>query len=108
MKTSNALSIRGSFEILETTKRSQTAALALEVGEATSDQPNRHPESDQVLIVLEGELAGEIGGEKLPLKVGDSVIVKANTPHRFVNSGKARAVAFSVYAPPAYPPGTKE
>lgn len=108
MKTSNVLSIRTSFEVLETTDRSQTAALALEAGEATSEKPNRHPESDQVLVVLTGELVGEIGGEKLPLKAGDSVIVKANTPHRFVNSGQARAVAFSVYAPPAYPPGTKE
>ena len=33
----------------------------------------------------------------------DVVIVPAGAQHKFTNPSKARAVTFSVYAPPAYP-----
>ncbi len=52
------------FRILETTERSQTGVLTLEPGESSSDKPSTHPESDQTLILLAGELRAEIGEEK--------------------------------------------
>jgi len=92
------------FKILETTERSQTGLLTLEVGEATGDKPSTHAESDQVLVVLQGELTAEIGGESEVLDIGDAVTVPAKTPHRFINTGHERAITFSVYALPAFPP----
>jgi len=92
------------FKILETTERSQTGLLTLEVGEATGDKPSTHAESDQVLVVLQGELTAEVGGESEVLDIGDAVTVPAKTPHRFINTGHQRAITFSVYALPAFPP----
>ena len=98
----NIYSAGTGFKILETTRRSQSASMTLEAGESSSERPNTHPESDQVLIVLEGKLIAEISGKRSEMKKGDAVTVPAGMPHRFTNAGNERAVTFSVYSPPAY------
>lgn len=95
------------FRVIETTERSQTGLLTLEPGESSSETPSRHEESDQTLVLLEGELRAEIAQESALLKRGDAVLVPAKTFHRFINTGKTRATTFSVYARPAFPPGKK-
>ena len=104
MKLTHIFEAGTGFKILDTTERSQTGLLTLEVGEATGEKPSTHAESDQVLIVLQGELTAEIGGESDVLEIGDAVTVPATTPHRFINTGHERAITFSVYALPAFPP----
>ncbi len=104
MKLTHIFEAGTGFKILETTERSQTGLLTLEVGEATGETPSTHAESDQVLIILQGELTAEIGGESEVLDIGDAVTVPAKTPHRFINTGHERAITFSVYALPAFPP----
>jgi mannose-6-phosphate isomerase-like protein (cupin superfamily) len=94
------------FEVLQTTKRAQTAMMNLEAGEASGDEAEAHTESDQVLLVLEGEVVAEIAEEKARLRKGDVVIVPAGIKHRFANQSEKPASTFSVYAPPAYPAGT--
>lgn len=103
MKTSNVFQSGGSFEILQTTSLSQSASMILEDGESSSDEPNTHPRSDQVLVVVAGEVTAEIDGETQEIRGGDTVTVPAGTPHRFVNKSGKRVVTFSVYSPPAYP-----
>jgi len=91
------------FKVLETTEHSQTAVMTLEAGAASGDRAEAHPNSDQTFLVIDGEVIGEIGSEKVILLAGDSVIVPAGVKYRFQNAGDKRAVTFSVYAPPAYP-----
>jgi mannose-6-phosphate isomerase-like protein (cupin superfamily) len=98
----NIYSADKGFKIIETTDRSQTASMTLEPGESSSERPNTHHESDQVLIVLEGNLTAEISGKRTEMKKGDAITVPAGTPHKFTNAGGERAVTFSVYSPPAY------
>lgn len=95
------------FEVLQTHKRSQTAMMTLEPGKATGSKAEAHEKSDQVLLLLEGELRGELDGEECRLKQGDVIIVTAGVKHRFVNEANEAAVTFNVYAPPAYPAATK-
>ncbi len=95
------------FEVLQTHERSQTAMMTLEPGEATGSKAEAHEKSDQVLLLLEGELQGQLDGKECHLGQGDVIIITAGVKHRFVNDGKAKAVTFNVYAPPAYPAGTK-
>ncbi len=104
MKLTHVFEAGTGFKVLETTERSQTGLLTLEAGEASSDQPSMHEKSDQVLVVLEGEVTAKIGEESAQLKRGDAVTVPAKTPHTFTNHGQERAVTFSVYAGPAFPP----
>jgi mannose-6-phosphate isomerase-like protein (cupin superfamily) len=95
------------FEVLQTTDRSQTAVMNLAPGDSSGDDPESHPGSDQILLVVEGEVMAEIAEEKAKLRKGDVGIVPAGTPHRFANDSEKSASTFSVYAPPAYPPDAK-
>jgi mannose-6-phosphate isomerase-like protein (cupin superfamily) len=95
------------FEVLQTSKRSQTAMMILAPGKATGPKANPHAKSDQVLLMLSGRLSGTVGPETVTLKKGDVLLIRAGTPHRFRNPGRTRAVTFNVYSPPAYPPGLK-
>lgn len=71
--------------MLENGQGLQSAVMVLDSGEQSGPYANDHPESEQVLYVVEGIVEGEIGA-----------------PHRFVNRSMVKAVTFNVYAPKAY------
>jgi mannose-6-phosphate isomerase-like protein (cupin superfamily) len=102
MNISNVRDKKDFFKVLQTSKKSQTATMTLAPGKASGPKGNEHPKSEQVLLVLEGEVLAEIGQEKMTLRKGDVVIVPPKTAHRFVNKAASPAVTFNVYAPPAY------
>lgn len=102
MKKANIDEARSAFAVLQTTERTQTAMMTLDPGESSSEKPNTHKSSDQVLLVMEGELRAKIGDNEITLSRGDVVIVPAGTPHKFSNSGKTKAVTFNTYSPPEY------
>ena len=77
--------------------------MTLAPGDATGDKAEAHEKSDQVLLILGGELTGEVGDQRPHLKKGDVIIIPAGVKHRFVNRVKKPAVTFNVYSPPAYP-----
>ena len=103
MNVTNIGKARKWFEVLQTSERSQTAMMTLASGDATGASAEAHEESDQVLLMLDGELAGEVGDQRPALKKGDVIIVPAGVKHRFVNHAAKPAVTFNVYSPPAYP-----
>ena len=107
MELSNIKKTTEWFEVLQTTKRSQTAMMTLAPGQATGEKAEVHKKSDQVLLMLSGKLSGKVGRKQLRLAQGDVLLIPAGTPHRFTNPGKIPAVTFNVYAPPEYPPETK-
>lgn len=107
MKLTHIFEAGTGFRVLDTTERSQTGLLTLEAGEATGEKPSTHAQSDQVLVVpARRSDRRSRRGERGP-KEGDAVTVPAKTPHRFINTGRDRAITFSVYALPAFPPDKK-
>jgi mannose-6-phosphate isomerase-like protein (cupin superfamily) len=102
----NAVDITGArrdFKILQTTPRVQTAIMRLSAGEASGDKMESHENSDQVVLVLEGDLIAQLENEddrRLP--PGSSLIIPAGTPHRLVNHGITEVRVYTCYAPPAY------
>ena len=76
-------------------------------GDASGETMESHDESDQVLLVIEGEVLAEVGQERARMRQGDVVVIPAGIPHRFKADDKTPARTFSVYAPPAYPAGMK-
>jgi len=103
MEITNIGKAREWFEVLQTSERSQTAMMTLVPGDATGARAEAHEKSDQVLLMLDGELTGEVGDQHPSLKKGDVIIVPAGVKHRFVNRAAKPAVTFNVYSPPAYP-----
>jgi mannose-6-phosphate isomerase-like protein (cupin superfamily) len=90
------------FQVLHTTKRSQAAVMTLKAEGKSSEGMNTHDESDQVVLIVEGEVEAEIGREKRRLRKGDTCTIPAGTPHRLTNPGRENALTFNVYTPPEY------
>jgi mannose-6-phosphate isomerase-like protein (cupin superfamily) len=107
MDLANIKDAREWFEVLQTSKRTQTAMMRLAPGDDTGKKAEAHEKSDQVLLMLSGKLSGTVGPETVELKKGDVILIRAGTPHRFKNPGRQRAVTFNVYSPPEYPRDTK-
>jgi quercetin dioxygenase-like cupin family protein len=47
------------FHVLQTTKVTQTAVMTLAPGQSTGDEAEAHAESEQTLLLIDGELRGE-------------------------------------------------
>ena len=107
MDLANIKDAKDWFEVLQTSKRTQTAMMTLAPGQKTGRKAEAHAKSDQVLLVLSGKLSGTVGPESVTLRKGDVLLIRAGTPHRFENPGRQRAVTFNVYSPPDYPAGMK-
>ena len=105
MNVTNINEARDWFEVLQMSERSQTVLMTLAPGKSSGDKAEAHEDSDQVLLILEGELIGEVGDEHLSLKKGDVITILSGVKHRFTNRSRKQAVTFNVYSPPAYPAG---
>jgi mannose-6-phosphate isomerase-like protein (cupin superfamily) len=103
MNVANVRDASSWFQVLQTTKQSQTAMMTLPAEGQSSEEMNVHEKSDQILLVIEGELNAVVNGQSRVLKQGDICVIPAGTKHRFVNRGKSKAVTFNVYTPPEYP-----
>lgn len=102
MNVKNVRDAKDWFEVLQTTKRTQTAVMILKPGKSSGSEPEGHKKSDQVLLVLDGEVEGEVADETVTLREGDVIVIPARTQHKFSNRGSADAVTFNTYSPPAY------
>jgi mannose-6-phosphate isomerase-like protein (cupin superfamily) len=107
MKTANIHEAQSWFQVLHTTSRSQTAVMTLSADGQSSEEMNVHTKSDQVLLVVVGEIEAEVGDDRKTMHAGDSCVVPAGTKHRFRNAGKEPALTFNVYSPPEYPANEK-
>jgi len=96
------------FEVLQTTKRTQTAMMTLKSGRSSGSHKEGHRTSDQVLLVLEGEVEGEIADDTIVLRKGDVIVIPAGTKHKFTNRASVDAVTFNTYSPPEYEPSKKD
>lgn len=95
------------FEALHTTDLTQVAMMRLDPGSESGPDLDSHPNSDQVLLVIEGSIKGKIGEESIILTKGEFITIPADMPHRFYNDSDNTALTFNVYAPPAYPPNSR-
>jgi mannose-6-phosphate isomerase-like protein (cupin superfamily) len=95
------------FEVLQTTTRTQTAMMTLKPGRSSGGHKEGHRNSDQVLLVLEGEVEGEIRDDTITLRKGDVIVIPAGTKHKFTNRASVDAVTFNTYSPPEYDPTEK-
>ena len=63
---------------------------------AMSGENMSHHEGREFGMILEGELAIELGFETYTLSAGDSIIFESTTPHRLANKGKGQMRAIWV------------
>lgn len=65
-----------------------------------------HPETDQVLLFVEGEGRSVLDGVEEDVSEGRLVFVRAGTHHNFLNTGDRPLRIVTAYAPPEHEPGT--
>jgi mannose-6-phosphate isomerase-like protein (cupin superfamily) len=70
MNVANVRDASSWFQVLQTTKQSQTAMMTLPAEGQSSEEMNVHEKSDQILLVIEGELNAVVNGQSRVLKQG--------------------------------------
>jgi mannose-6-phosphate isomerase-like protein (cupin superfamily) len=63
--------------------------------------PHTHP-YEEVLVILEGEASVVAGERELVVGAGDVVIVPANTPHAFTNTGEGPLRQIDIHLSPSF------
>ncbi|HJT45584.1 MAG TPA: cupin domain-containing protein [Chthoniobacterales bacterium] len=56
----------------------------------------------EIAFILEGIATITVGNETRELRGGGIAVIPANTPHRFINSGKALLKQIDVHASPSF------
>ncbi len=82
----------------------QVVVMTIPPGEAIGEEV--HPDTDQLLIFIEGEGEARIDGGASPVVPNDLVFVHAGMRHDFVNTGSSPLRIITVYSPPEHEPGT--
>lgn len=76
------------------TESTATVYIELEPG----DQLGRHTDSaEELLLVLEGKVDAEVGGETGPLSEGEIALVPKMVPHNLINTGKTSARILGIF-----------
>jgi mannose-6-phosphate isomerase-like protein (cupin superfamily) len=87
-----------------TGRHSQVVVMTVPPGEEIGEEV--HEETDQLLVIVEGECQAVLEGRTSQVGPNQLVLVQAGTRHNFVNTGGAPLRLVTVYAPPEHPPGT--
>ena len=80
----------------------EVIAAEFDPGGSTGDEPYTHGDSEELLVVVEGDVHLQLGTELHELAAGDSVHYQSSTPHRVSNLGDEAAEVMFVISPPSY------
>lgn len=92
----------GEFEVLTQGENLQLANMVLAPGATSGDYGNEHPDSDQLLIVTQGQGEARVEEKTVALSVGDVLLIVAGEKHQVRNAGDSLFVSLNIYAPAAY------
>lgn len=87
-----------------TGEHEQVVVMTIPVGGEIGEEV--HPETDQVLVFVDGRGEAQLDGESSEIGANDLVFVRAGTRHNFLNTGDEPLRLITVYAPPEHAPGT--
>jgi transcriptional regulator with XRE-family HTH domain len=74
----------------------------LDPGGSTGPEPYAHGDSEELFVVIAGNVQLELGGDLHELEAGDSIDYRSSTPHRVTNLGEGRAEVMWIISPPSY------
>jgi transcriptional regulator with XRE-family HTH domain len=74
----------------------------LDTGGSTGAEPYAHGDSEELFVVLSGNVQLELDGDVHDLETGDSIDYRSSTPHRVTNVGEERAEVMWIISPPSY------
>jgi mannose-6-phosphate isomerase-like protein (cupin superfamily) len=102
MRTATMLRRNQGFRIVLTNRRMQIAEMVVAPGDAEGGPNNRHPRSDQWLLVLSGNGEARVNGRRHRIRPGSLVLIEQGDRHEVRNTGRTPLKTLNAYAPPAY------
>jgi mannose-6-phosphate isomerase-like protein (cupin superfamily) len=90
--------------VLATGKKSQLVLMSIPAGEEIGSEV--HPETDQILFVVDGEAKAVVNGQTTEVEEDGVVFVPAGARHNLINDGDEELKLFTVYSPPEHADGT--
>lgn len=66
-----------------------------------SNAEHTHPNCEEVVYVLDGEVEHTLGAQRTTLRAGDLILVPRNVRHRLINTSKAPCRAYITFSSPA-------
>lgn len=66
----------------------------------SSNAEHTHPNAEEVVYVLEGEVTHTLGDQRVTLRAGDLIVVPRDVPHRLINESGADMRAVIVFSAP--------
>jgi mannose-6-phosphate isomerase-like protein (cupin superfamily) len=90
--------------VILTGEHEQVVVMTIPPGGELGDEV--HPDTDQVLVFLDGTGEAILEAVTSPVGPNDLVFVHAGMRHNFVNTGDGPLRLVTVYAPPHHAPGT--
>jgi len=91
-------------EVLETGKHTQVVVMSIPPGGEIGEEV--HPDTDQVLYLVNGAGKVVLDGIKHNFNKHDMVLVHAGTKHNFINTGEEDMKIITMYSPAHHPVGT--
>lgn len=77
----------------------QTIGLAV-FDAGKSNVEHVHPNCEEVVYVIDGEVEHTLGDQSTILRAGDLIVVPRGVPHRLINSGGAACRTYIVFSSP--------
>ena len=90
--------------VVATGEHEQVVVMTIPPGGEIGDEV--HPDTDQVLIFIDGRAEARLAGRSSDVGANDLVFVRAGTQHNFLNRGDNPLRVITIYAPPHHAPGT--
>lgn len=91
-------------KVICTGKYTQLVLMTIPVGGEIGEEV--HPDTDQLLFLVEGQGQAVIEGQPSDFNEDDVVFVPAGTKHNFINNGSEDLKLYTVYGPPEHAEGT--
>lgn len=63
-------------------------------------EEHAHPDSEELILVIQGTGTGRVAGVELAVKPGDLLAIEKGEPHTFTNTGAEQLYLYWVYSPP--------
>ncbi|MGH2873121.1 MAG: cupin domain-containing protein [Solirubrobacteraceae bacterium] len=94
----------GSKELLtpRSSEHLEVFVCRLEPGGSTGERPYTHGDSEELFLVLDGEVELELGPERHRLRTGDSITYRSSAEHRVTNLGDDVAEGLWIISPPSF------
>jgi len=85
-------------QLISADQDAQSLSLAhLDVAAGATIGTHIHPNTEEAMVIVDGELEAVLGDEKIAVQTGDTVLAPAGVKHGFVNRSSAKASLLAIF-----------